>query len=220
MNAPIYALHGLPRSGKDTLGRLLIGQGADRFTFASALYADVAQMFTVSIEDMQTEEWKRYPQDALANWRPDHVEYRRWLKDRGESTFEPRTSRYHLRLYGTEFCQSKFGVSYWANRLRLLLDAESDPGIPIVITDVRRYGNSFHEYDMLRGWAAQNERMMHMIRIVRDASVFSVDELHSSDADYPDSVIDLTIHNSGKPEDMLTQLDEFLSPKEKATTHA
>lgn len=212
MNEPVIALHGLPGVGKDTLAQQLVFEyaGATQFAFADALYEDLAEMFDTSVEQLRERDWKIHPQDALALWRCGNPDYRRWLhQTQGIHAMDALTSRFHLQRYGTDYIQGKEGVDYWARRLRYELDvhAQEHP-YPIVVSDLRRMGHSFHELDMLRGWAKQHGRPLVVVHVLRDGTTTTG---HSSDEVFPPSAFDLVVHNvEGNPSAMFQAVKNHL----------
>jgi hypothetical protein len=219
---PIIALHGLPRAGKDTLAGLIVRNGLRfagaidppiQFAFADALYADVAAMFEVSIADLHSHAWKTEPQEDLALWHCQHPTYRAWLRQRPTPVFDPQTSRFHLRYYGTEYTAEYSTRDHWARKLVATLDTydEVHDGV-IVITDLRRYGHSMHELEALRLWAHLHLRALIVVHIERPGYVPTA-PAHSSDAVFPPGTSQVTLTNAegAPPEAMLQQLTTFLA---------
>lgn len=212
----IIALHGLKRSGKDTLAKLLCKQlGGVKFAFADALYERVAEMFSLTVEELRSDEFRNTPQHQLALWKASDPDYRDFLRGQGIDLRDPQVSTFHLQRYGTDFIQKQLGRDYWA---RLLLD-EIAIGLgndqPAIISDLRRYGDSWHELESLRRYGVESNRPVHIIRVERDTSSHTG---HESDNAFPDNVIDLVVRNDRDPGRMLAQVLDYLSTK--ATEHA
>ncbi len=201
-SSSIIALHGLPGSGKDTLADAITAHdtNARKFAFADAPYADVAALFDTTEALLRSREWKTQPQDALALVRISDSAYRRWLFDRGTKAFDTQTSRFHLQQYATDYMQGIHGRDYWAKRLveNLRDYMASDTGT-IVISDLRRYGESFHELDALKYLAASTDRPFTVVRLHRLTMLTGEGMSHESNALYPDSVVDINLFNNGTP---------------------
>lgn len=220
MLPPVIALHGLPRAGKDTLAGEIVRHYAEtadectlRLAFADSLYDSVAGVFGVPADSLRSHEWKTQAQECLALWHAQNPDYRQFLASRGLGVFDPQTSRYHLQVYGTDYTHEREGVDYWARQLVLRLDrdlVENGPR-PVVVTDLRRYGNSFHELDALRCWAAQRTRRLVVVQVERPGLAYPTAS-HSSDAVFPASCIDVRVCNAeGEPPvQMLNQLTDYL----------
>lgn len=220
MSNPIIALHGLPRVGKDTLTHAILASNpqARQFSFADALYEDVARIFETTVAQLRTHEWKTEPQDALALVRAKDPAYRQALTNNGVKPFDTQTSRFHLQQYGTNYMQWNHGRAYWAERLMHILvqHADATDGT-IVITDLRRYGESFHELDSLRLLAKNLDRQLIVVRVQREGVAVHASS-HESDAVYPPSAIDINLFNNGTPEQLFERftaaLHAFNHPKE------
>lgn len=212
MKQPIIALHGLPRVGKDSLADKICEEiaGAAKFAFADLLYEDLADVFGVTEEQLQSHAWKTEPQDSLAMWHSSDADYRQWLCNAGVGLMDKQTSRFHLQRYGTDYRQHSEGVSYWARRLSAELDdfdAEHDE--LMVISDLRRYGGSFHELDMLRGWSARHNRTLLVVYVSRPGAE---ETGHISDTLLPQTDIDVVLRNTGSIHDLYAELATHLPP--------
>lgn len=188
----IVGLHGLPRTGKDTLAAHLVEKyGFVRVAFADALYQEVSECFEVPVEQLQSDEWKSSPQDALMTWKAKDPEYRRTMKALGYDLFEPQTSRFHLQRFSTEYRRAKDDM-YWIRRAAYRL-ARIEDHTPIVVSDVRFYPES----GMLAQHAASTDRQYTLIEIVREGTVASN---HSSDQRLDDAISTTIINKHGEPE--------------------
>ncbi len=190
----IVGLHGLPRVGKDTLANHLVEKfGFFRVAFADALYQEVAECFGVTVEELQSNEWKTIPQDRLMTWKAQDPVYRANMKRLGVDVLEPQTSRFHLQRYSTEYKRS-INDRYWIDRVLAILQ-----GLPssqnVVISDVR-----FPiECGMIAMHAAQTGMQQTIIEILREGAQETghVSDQHLSDA------IGITIENvTDQPEIM------------------
>lgn len=194
----IVGLHGLPRAGKDTLGAELVARGFKRIGFADAVYEEVAETFNVSVEDLQGR-FKQEPTELLASWRAQDPDYRALACSLGDK-FEHRNSRFHTRIYATEY-RRKQNPAYWTDIVQDFVEMnfrEEDFGSDIVVTDVR-FPN---EVGMLRQTATRLGYAWTLIEITRDGVVGSE---HVSDTRL-DGMIDTTIHNEeGNPAALINQ---------------
>lgn len=196
----VVAVTGKPRCGKNTLANWLQAKKKfDQFAIAHPLYEEVATAFDTTVEALQTHEAKTIPSDLLAGWRANDPDYRLMLKGMGEDLFTPRTSRYHLRFWGTEY-RRKRQPRYWADRLLSRLDVIQG-AVSIVIDDMRAYDRAYTEYAVLREFASRTGRRFMLVEVQRDGEE---PWGHSSDDRFPDHMIDLTLRNvEGRPDVML-----------------
>lgn len=203
----IVAITGRPRVGKDTLGEYLIdNHDYASLAIADPLYDEVAAAFGVSPLVLKSREWKENPQNCLAIWQCDDPEYRQMMKARGEDVITPRTSRYHLRYWGTEYRRAR-NPFYWADASRGALKAAE--GRSIVITDMRAYDRTFTEYTFFREYAAQHGMDFALVEVLRENGEAWG---HSSDDRFLDHMIDLTVTNhEGSPEGMFLAVEDYLA---------
>lgn len=135
----LIALHGLPRSGKDTIADYLVGNYEfGKESFAAGLYREVAKAFRVTIEQLQSHEWKTTPQHSMIIANCQSPAFISSMVEEGmlhRDLNKPRTSRDILQLWGTEYRRQQ-QKDYWckalAGRLRSAYAAWNT-----VITDVR-----------------------------------------------------------------------------------
>lgn len=195
----LIAINGKPRSGKNTLADFLTANlGGAQFAIADPLYSEVAHAFCTTPEALKTHTAKTVEDDMLAGWRSDDPGYRAMLKRMGEDLFSPRTSRYHLRFWGTEYRRNR-EPRYWADKLLMRL-AATPAEQPIVIDDMRAYDKKYLEYAVLREYAAQTGRQFMLIEVQREGEEAWG---HSSDDAFPDHMVDLHLKNvTGRPEVM------------------
>jgi hypothetical protein len=203
----IVAVTGMPRVGKNTLGEYLQSAfEAEAIAIADPLYEEVADAFGVSIQELKTREWKETPQNCLAIWQSKDPDFRQMMKARGEDVITPRTSRYLLRYWGTEYRRMR-DPFYWANASFPALKYAGER--PVVITDMRAYDRTFTEFCFFREYAAQNDKGFALIEVLRkNGEAWG----HSSDDRFPEHMIDLTVTNvEGDPAAMCEAVYNFLS---------
>lgn len=218
MNKPILALNSIRgKSGKDTLIEHIEAHGkkVHRVAFADTLKRECAQVLAGSIPELARELERRMhtsqKDDAiglLSLRELPESHYKAWLKASkwGESVTTPRSLRWHLQQYGTEFIREYLGKqSYWLDQglgeVHLgLLAPETDV---VVVTDMRLP----NEYTALFSAGAR------VIRIVRNWFIPEVDTVpfHQSDIALMAHPFDaLVVNEWGKPEAMYDQIKEFL----------
>lgn len=206
----IIGLHSpYPRCGKDTTADALeLVQGFYRDSFGRGIYEEVSKAFGVTIEQLQSHEWKTEKQYDLAldNCKDESFleailgYYDQEVID--EEVTLPRTSRFILQQWGTEYRRAKNPL-YWVESLKervddVILNSEKD----IVITDVREV----HEAEYLQELAATTGQTLAIIEITRAAAaVYKTD--HSSDAGLPRKYITHTVENvEGRADLMINEV--------------
>lgn len=201
----LIALHGLPRSGKDTLADYLVQQhGFTKMAFADSLYGELARMFDVLPSSLRSHEAKTVPQDWLQNTRADDPEYRRYLYDRGEDQYEYRTSRYHLINYGNEYTGSRNPLKWAGLMSKRLMETPGD----IVVPDLRGYPD-MREYAALRNSTGTNPRKLFVVNVLREGTSATD---HASDLPLPEYLINGTIKNvEGYLEVAFARMQEILA---------
>lgn len=219
----IIGLHSQPRAGKDTLAKELIRHfGFVRFSFAGPLYEEVAQAFGVSVELLESNEWKTRPQKSLALMNCTDQEFVEVALTRGgvDSDDQALTSRRVLQLWGTEYRRHQ-QKDYWTNQMWERLkeffgcgkDLAATYDVRAVITDTRVYRDvngdaSYDEAEILKefGWSAGVPQCL--IEIVREGTEHTG---HSSDDRFPATMIDHTIYNTDTPTALLNQLTAYIA---------
>jgi len=131
----IIGLHGLPRVGKTTMMDFLIErEGYAGINFSDKLYAEVAEAFNVTVEQLKTHVWKTEPQADLAIMRCSKSEFCVLMAKAEHNPREPRTTRWILQQWGTEYRRAQ-DPDYWLPPVEEFIAAHPDR--PIVIGDVR-----------------------------------------------------------------------------------
>lgn len=113
----IIGLHGLPRSGKDTVASVLVrDRHYMRASFAEPLKAAAAVLLNRPVSQCHGIDYDR--EQIMPEW--------------GFSM------RWFLQRFGTEGIRDAIAVDFWTRRMKSTLDALADAGAPaVVITDVR-----------------------------------------------------------------------------------
>lgn len=201
----VVALHGLPRAGKGTAAEVLIrNHNFRRFGFGDAVYAEVSRAFGVTVDELRSDKWKTEPQNLLSIRCADSPIYRALMESMGFDIREPRTSRFHLRHWATEFRRSR-NPNYWVE----LLDRQQFGWRGHMVVDDLRFADT--EYPYLKALAAKTQREFRVIEIVRPG--FAHDASHVSDKHLPFSFIDHVIENiDGAPEVLQGEITNYLFP--------
>ena len=154
----IVGLMGVKGSGKDTGARYLTEElGFVRIGFADALYKEVADAFGVTVEFLGNRDTKEsdLPQLALAHCR-DAAFVRAVREEEGAEAFPdyeqfllaPRSPRFVLQLWGTEYRRRRGVDSYWLDIVQAAIEA--NPQRSFVVTDVR-FNNEANFIEAMRG---------------------------------------------------------------------
>lgn len=206
MTKYLVAFHALPRSGKTTATEPLIRRGFFKGAFGDEIYTEVAESFGVSIEDLRSHKWKTEPINLLSIRSCDCALFRGIMKSLGEDMAIPRTSRFILQRWATEFRRSQDPM-YWVKTLDAKLQNVSGN---IVIDDLRRYPVDT-EYPYLREFARKTNRELRVIEI---RAGWAQRSEHVSDAQLPFHLIDFVVENiRGFPEVMQQEIEDYLYPR-------
>lgn len=192
MKHALVALHGAPGAGKDTIAlHLSTMAGARLFAFADSLYSTLAGALGVHESMLRDRKNKETPTDRLSIINVEDKDYRYFLAYQLlEDIYTPRTSRYHLQKYGTEFMRHLDIPSVWVEETCKAIFAVPS-ATPVVVSDVRAYKDR-DEVAGLRALCTATGRQLYVIRIVRDGAAPGD---HESDASLPNHLVDYTIHN-------------------------
>ena len=109
----LIGLHGLPRSGKDTIADVLARHNFRRFSFAAPLKEAAALLLSRPVDHAQGVGYDR--EQVMPEW--------------GFSM------RWFLQKFGTECLRDQIREDFWIQRARVSLDAETNQHA--VFTDVR-----------------------------------------------------------------------------------
>jgi hypothetical protein len=146
----VVGLLGLKGVGKDTAAHHLVKYlGYLRIGFADALYKEVAEAFGVTVEFLGNRDTKEtdLPVLALKNCSvlafADAVAFEKGWTDPAQRALEmtlPRSPRFVMQFWGTEFRRKHGKDSYWLDIVQAAFDAH--PTRSFVVTDVR-FPNEF-----------------------------------------------------------------------------
>jgi hypothetical protein len=216
---PILALNSIRgKSGKDTLIEH-IEASTDlkvcRVAFADILKHECAKVLAGPRQGLAVELERRMHtgekdhQTDLLSFRglPDSF-YKEWLMEAkwGESVMEPRSLRWHLQQYGTQFVREHLGrPNEWLDKgVTQILEGLDDTTHDLVVVTDMRLPN---EYQKLVEMGATT------VRIVRNWFIQGVDDIpfHISDIALMAHPFDtLVVNEWGKPEAMLDAIKEYL----------
>lgn len=198
----IVALHGLPNAGKDSVAdEMVAGHGYVKLAFANALYGDLSHLFQVPVSFLRERESKQTPQERLCIFNCVNPEYRKFLRDKGEDVYTPRTSRYHLDRYGTDYMR-RIDPMHWVKQVTSRLD--QNDAEDVVISDLRAYSD-FREYIGLRRFASYSGRRLLVVNLLREGAKAPDD--HEAHAPLPPHAVDLhVINHDGRLSDAVASI--------------
>ena len=128
---------GAPGSGKDTCAAVLRRHGYQSIAFADALRAEIVQAWRIDprmLTDRATKEW---PLPALAVGMCNDPHFIRWAVYHGHSLLDPRSARWLLQRWGTDYRRGQ-DENYWVHVVDRWIRRRHGLGCNhLVITDVR-----------------------------------------------------------------------------------
>lgn len=199
----------VPGVGKDTLAEYLINDyGFVRISYAESLYREVAEAFGVTVAFLANRETKETPLAALclANCREAGFVTQMlalYPEDGTEALSMPRSPRWVLQNWGTEYRRRLFGDTYWLDRVDSKIAAVA--GCDIVITDVRFPNEIEHVKTM--GGVLVRVRRVELEEQVKDSPAVQ----HASQTEIRNYKADFEVFNSeGRPEEMFDSLRDTL----------
>ncbi|MDR3414192.1 MAG: hypothetical protein P4L87_25070 [Formivibrio sp.] len=149
---PIIALTGPAGSGKDTVADHLSDRyGYTKIAFADALRLEICAAFGVHVDKLLDREGKEVPCKQLSLSRcNDHrfvglILAKELQMDEASNEIveahisQPRSPRWAMQLWGTEYRREVFGEDYWITELAQSL---ADINGPVVIPDCRFEGEA------------------------------------------------------------------------------
>lgn len=200
----IVAFTGEPRAGKGTAAEPLVKRGFFKVGFGDAVYHEVSVAFGVKEHELRSHQWKTEPINLLSIRSCGSAKYRALLEAMGEDMAIPRTSRYHLQRWATEYRRSQDPL-YWVKR--------ADEPVQLVSCDLvfddLRFPDT--EYPYLVELARKTGRTLKVIEVVRPGNTHKTE--HVSDKKFPFHLVDHVIENiAGYPEVLKYEVLEFLYP--------
>ena len=204
---------GHPGAGKDTVCAILrtLRPTVVRLAFADKAYEEVAASFGMTVE-----EFRALPKDEPSprlmldlNLNSDYRDLLMSLSTRSmdEILKKPRSQRFHLRKWATEYRRNMFGSNYWVARLMETYYeavANDPPGAGRIyaVTDLR------HDLEL----EALKPEGFEVWRVENDRAPPKAD--HSSELEWPLFPSDRTIRNSGTLEELRSTLVAILNEYE------
>jgi hypothetical protein len=184
----LLGLTGRPFAGKDATAQVLAAHGFVSIAFADALRAELAWAWNVDQRLFATRTTKEQPTDALAIQLCSDAGFLRLAAARGWDPAEPRSPRWAMQYWGTEYRRSQRS-DYWVMRVEHWIHAQRLAGHRrIVITDVRFPDEAAMLRD-LAGWLVRVHRP-DLVALECDARAH-VSEGHTA------LQADADIHNDG-----------------------
>lgn len=204
MNRRLIGMHGLPRSGKDTLADEFVArEGFVKMAFADPLYQEVSDAWGVPIEALRHEEWKGTPQSAMQLGNCTNPDFIKLMRKMSLFLDEPVTSRRALQLWATEFRRHLYGNDYWVGkmigRLRQLHTED------VILSDIRE------DVEAAMGhWKVTHGRFtsFKIIEVLRQGTAITG---HSSDVGLSRFLIDVTVRSEGSVEELYNKAVEALA---------
>lgn len=206
MKNVVIGLCGGKGEGKDTLAKYLVANyGFVRIAYGDGVYAEVAAAFNTTVEALQVRETKETPQTHLALIHCADLEFiqvmlRHFTVAEHEADAflrEPRSPRWALQYWGTEYRRAEF-PRYWLEIVENLLKS-----VPrAVVTDVR-FPN---EVDVI------TERDGHVRRIVMNPEpVRDNTANHDSERSLDGLAIEVMTNRVGDLSVLHAQADELMA---------
>ncbi|HET7674766.1 MAG TPA: hypothetical protein VFL54_04525 [Gammaproteobacteria bacterium] len=192
---PLIGFAGVAGAGKDTAAKFLGVYGYRPFSFSDALYREVADAFSVTMESLYYRALKDAPQLELALARCRDDGFICALLEAGEIATQPaeyekpRSPRWILQRWGTEY-RRKQNPQYWIER---------------VAEDYRRRGplmaNTSVRFQNEAEWILSERGLI--FRILNDSAGC---EAHVSENRLPDEMIAGEIDNNGTFEELFENI--------------
>lgn len=219
MKPLLLGLHARPRAGKDTFAQLFIAatrhsmsptpDDVSLFAYADGIYEDLCAGYGINRVDFGSTESKTVAQDRFALVHCGVASFRQWAKRQGYDMFQPRTTRFVMQRYGTDYMHA-IDPHHWVKDTVRRIKTTLSPDLPrehVIVTDVRHGAT---EVEPLRKLARDTGRECLIIEIAKEwGTDHSTD--HPSDKRLPPTLIDLTIQNvESQPAQMLAQLHTYL----------
>ena len=216
MSKPILALNSIRgKSGKDTLIEHIEASGlkVHRVAFADTLKRECASVLSYSTHQALEVEKRCHSSVKDVDYAWLAIEaipksaYRDWLSRHTDHSFtKPRSLRWHLQQYGTEYIREHLGKpNHWLDQGILdVLNGTADPSVDVVVVTDMRLPNEYQQLTLMGSVP---------VRIVRNWHIPEVDTVpyHQSDIALMAHRFDaLVVNEWGKPEAMLNQIKEFL----------
>jgi hypothetical protein len=211
----IIGLLGAKGAGKDTAASHLVSTcDFIRVAFADKLYREVAEAFGVTVELLGRRDTKEsdLAEFSLRNCSdPSFVQC--VAEELGTTVTEdflakPRSPRFIMQLWGTEYRRKRGVDSYWLDQVAAIMDA--DPARSYVVTDVR-FPNEALFIKARNGMLVRVRRPELELReaVSRAANGTAAHPSETAMLNYP---VDAEVQNpEGSPQTLFAGMDELLN---------
>lgn len=193
---------GYAGAGKDTLGDELVRRhGYIKFSFSDALYRQVAEAFSISIEYLQHRPNKERATELLALWNCRDADFVNRCASMKVQPGTPNSPRDILQWWGTEYRREQ-DPDYWVKRARDFYREKLAAGAPGLVNCSVRFLNEA-QWIHSEGGA--------VVRVHRPG-VKAVNA-HVSDTPLPRELVDAEIANDGDMSVLVPRLKMALAAK-------
>lgn len=176
---------GAKGAGKDTAAAVLLDSGYLRVAFADALREEVSAAFGVSRAFLEERDTKETPSELLALNRCADASFVEVLA--GNNMFAPRSPRWILQQWGTEYRRNLFGDGYWVEKTAESIKRALAVGRSVVVTDVR-FPNEARKLSAMGAT---------LVAIIRPCNPFSTGDQHASETQMVGYPTNFTVYNNG-----------------------
>jgi len=192
----LLGFSGRAGAGKDTCAEMLLANGFRRVAFADALREEVASAWRFDVSMLTDRSTKEWPIPALAIGNCADAGFVEAMQGRGEDLAAPRSARWVLQRWGTEYRRAA-NDRYWIDQALTRIGRMRASGYHrICITDVR-FANEASAIDALGGKVVQVVRP-DLPALDREAAE------HASESGALPSVA--AVHNDGNFEQLQLEL--------------
>lgn len=153
----LIGLTGRAGAGKDTCAEILAHYGFRALAFADPLRDEVCEAYGVPRSVLVQRTAKETPQQSLAVVHCRNLSFRCCIERLGYDTEEPRSPRWVMQRWGTEFRREqnpRYWISQWERRVQTLRAAGRHR---LIVTDVR-FANEAESLQHLGGHLLQVHR--------------------------------------------------------------
>lgn len=191
---PLIGLKGERRSGKDTIGRILLcpPHGYRREAFADDLKREIFEAFGRA---MLAEIWELGAYDPSPSFQD-------WMEFVDDHKNDPADAEFGwigpiLQFWGTEYRRNRCGEDYWLRKM------EAKLGPRVVVTDVR-FPN---EADLIR---AHGGFILHVERPGAQNDGAARSSSHASEALIDSIPADCVVHNDSTFEELIEEINQLV----------
>lgn len=201
-HALLLGFTGAAGSGKDSCAATLARYGFRSIAFADELRAEVAQAWRIDLRMLTDRDTKEWPIPALAIGNCGEGEFVRQMYGTGEDLTAPRSARWIMQRWGTEYRRAQDN-DYWTTQVARWISRQRGSSVQrLCVTDVR-FANEAHLVARLGG---------HVLRVHRPGLAGSLagetarHVSEQSDAWSPADAPHEVVHNDGDLEHLHAEL--------------